>query len=71
MKEELSRASCKAKLSKSQLHEMSMIVLSFFELSKNKRVIMNAEFAVMTSVCACGGKMAPALKYARFSVRET
>jgi hypothetical protein len=31
---------------------------------------MNAEFASMSWVCACGGNMAAAIKDARFSVRE-
>jgi hypothetical protein len=47
-----------------------MIVLPFLELSKNKRVIVNTEFALMSSMCACGGMMAAAIKCARFSVRE-
>jgi hypothetical protein len=49
-----------------------MIVLPFFELSKNKRVIMNAELALMSSVYACGigGNMAAAKNCARFSVGE-
>jgi hypothetical protein len=48
-----------------------MIVLSFLEFSKDERVIMSTEFAVMSLVCACGGDMAAATEHARFSVRET
>jgi hypothetical protein len=49
---------------------IAVIVLPFLELSKNKRVIPNAEFALMSSLCAGGGNMAAAVKYARFSLRE-
>jgi hypothetical protein len=57
-------------IGRSQLLEMERIVLIFLELFKNKRVIMNTEFAVMSSVCACGGNLAPGIKYAWFSVQE-
>jgi hypothetical protein len=47
-----------------------MIVLLFFELSKHKRLRIHAEFAVMSSLRACRGNMAAAIKYARFSVQK-
>jgi hypothetical protein len=43
---------------------------AILELSKNNRVIRNAGFALMSSVCARGGNMAAAIKYARFSAPE-
>jgi hypothetical protein len=46
---------------------IAVIVLPFLELSKNKRVIPNAEFALMSSVCPSGGNMGAAVKSARFS----
>jgi hypothetical protein len=56
--------------SNSQLHEMSNIVLPFFGLSKNKRLIMNRSFALMFSVCTRAGNIAAVLKSALISVQE-